>query len=348
MTDLTPATQNPEVQAPPNAKPGANDNAKPNAVNDNSARLGPGLAKTKGPTQPAEGPPKQPDQIGSQFAALGRREKAVRQQEQQLRAQQEQVSASLKSFQELENLSADEILERVAARKGIKPEEVLQSYIDKVTGKATSSEQALKDTKDPAVIALNKKLEEQARIIAEQNAKLEAKERAALEAQARSNVQAVQNECLQSANSAWTDESEFPLFFTDQADLSNAVFSFCAEQVKQYTEANGFGPEESDIEALIKAAPKLMIEDLLKTPRGQRLVALKSASSQQEPSIKPPLRNPSIQMKPVPRETEKPDQSSTQVRASTKYSNRSAIERARRTLPDRVVLTSGHSRGAGS
>ena len=337
MTDQTPSTQNPEVQAPPNAKPGTPTDAKPIAAND--TRQGPGLAKTKGPTQPAEGQPKQPDQLGSQFAALGRREKVLRQQEQQLRTQQEQFSASLKSFQELENLSADEILERVASRKGLKPEDIFQSYIDKATGKTANSEQALKDTKDPAILALNKKLEEQARINAELQAKLDAKDKATTEAQQRANVQAVQNECMQSATLAWTDESDFPLFFTDQSDLASSVFQFCAEKVNEYVKENGFEPEDADIQELIKAAPKLMIEDLLKTPRGQRLVALKAANAKQEPPIKPPIRKPSFRMQPVPKDEEKPDTSSTKVR--TKFDNSAAIARARATLPDRVSFGAG-------
>jgi hypothetical protein len=271
----------------------------------------------------------QPDKLGSQFAALGRKEKALRQQEQSLRAKEEQLTASLKQVQELESLSADEILERIAQRKGSKPEDLIQSWINKSTG-AKTAEKALEESKDPAVQALQSRIKDQEKAYNELKARLEAKETQAQEAQAKAAVELVQNECLQSATTAWTDESDYPLFFSDQQDLASQVLTYCRERVTQYRAENGFPPEDTDIAALIKAAPQLLIDNLLKSPRGQRLASLKQAQQAA------PVRTSGVKPRLTPSTTstpraESPDRTTNTVRTKLDHSER--LARAKNSIP---------------
>jgi hypothetical protein len=276
-----------------------------------------------------------PDQLGSQFAALNRKEKALRQQEQQLRAQHEQLQATQKQLLELENLSADEILERIAAKKGATPEDVIKGYIAKKTG-APNDEQALKESKDPAVQALAKKLAEQERANAELKAKLEEKDKSAQDAQRQAAVNAVHTECLQAATEAWTDESNFPDFFDDKQDLAKNVFAFCAQRVTAYEKENGFAPDEADIQALIKKAPELIIAELMRTPRGQRIAALKANGQAKPPltSAAKPKLSPNVPR--VPKDGEEPDEPKGKVR--TRFTNDDAVEKLKRQLPDSVTI----------
>lgn len=201
----------------------------------------------------------QPDKLGSQFAALSRKEKAARAKELELAAKAEQIGKLEQQYSELERLSAVEILERVAAKRGVASEDLIKDYIATKTGQPTA-DQALQESKDPAVQALAKKLEAQAKANQELQKKLEEKAEAEQRAQQQVQVQAVHSECLESASTSWSEESDYPLFFADQKDLASNVFQYCAARVQQYQQENGFPPDDADIAGLIKAAPELLLK----------------------------------------------------------------------------------------
>ena len=186
----------------------------------------------------------QPDKLGSQFAALSRKEKVIRAKELELATKAEQIKAQEQQYSELDKLSALEILDRVASKRGIASEDIIKDYIATKTGQPTA-DQALQESKDPAVQALAKKLEAQARANDELQKKLVEKEQAEQRANHQVQVQAVQHECLESATTSWSEESDYPLFFADQRDLASNVFQYCAARVQQYQAENGFAPDES-------------------------------------------------------------------------------------------------------
>lgn len=276
--------------------------------------------------------PKQPDKIGSQFAALSRKEKAIRAKEAEVAAKAEQVKSLETKWSDLEKLSAEEILDYVSTRRGIAPEEVIKGHLSKVTGQPTA-EQALKESKDPAVQALAAKLEAQAKANQELQKKLQEKEEAERAATQRAQVAYVQNECLTSATASWSDESDYPLFFADQADLAQSVFNYCARRVQEYREeTGGVTPEDSEIADLIKAAPELLLREQLASPRGKRIAGLKAAR-QAEAAEKPtPIaRKPKLNVPLVPHTDNRSvveEEPITNIRTSTDKAARLARARA--------------------
>jgi hypothetical protein len=268
----------------------------------------------------------QPDKLGSQFAALSRKEKAIKAREAEISAKAEQVKQLEQRWSSFENLSAEEIIEQVASRRGTTPEELIKGHISRITGQP-SAEQALKESKDPAVQALAAKLEEQSKANKELQKQLQEKAEAEQLAKQSANVALVQNECLQSASTNWSDESDYPLFFTDQGDLARNVFQYCAQRVNEYQRENGFAPEDSDIAKLIKAAPEVLLQEHLQSPRGQRIAGLKAsqvAAAKATTAIvrKPKLNVPLVSHTTNGVETQKPilrtkdDRSARLARAS--------------------------------
>lgn len=218
----------------------------------------------------------EPDKLGSQFAALSRKEKILKAREAELAKQAEQLRTQHEQVAELNKLSALEIVQRVAQQKGLKDEDIIKDYIASQTGQPTG-DQALAESKDPAVRALVAKLEAQAKANEQLQKQLQEKAEAEQIYQQQAQVAFVQNECLKSATTSWSEESDYPLFYIDQADLARNVFDYCAKRVSEYQREHGFAPDESDIDALIKAAPEYLLQEQLGSPRGQRIAGLKAA-----------------------------------------------------------------------
>jgi ribosomal protein S24E len=306
----------------------------PNAAQVAAVGTKPGIEGT--PQQP---PQAKPDNLGSQFAALDRRQRALRQQEQELASKRSAHEASLKEIQELDNLSADELLERIAKRKGRDTDSVIRDYIAKKTG-APTAEQALKDSKDPAIAELARKTAELERNNAELKKQLEEKdlnEKQSREAQqARASVEFVQNECLQSSKAIWAEgdeTSDYALFFADQKELATRVFQHCATVVSDYHKKYGFPPEESEVQTLIKDAPAILLKAELETSRGKRLAALKASNgTSQSGAAKPSLRPHTPR---VPKGDETPD---TKQPVRTRFSNQERVQKYLDSLPDEVSL----------
>lgn len=287
------------------------------------------------------------DGLGRQFMALDKRRQALNAREQELKAKAEQLQSREQQWSELDKLSALEIVQRVAQRKGTSDEEIIKSYIAAQTGQP-SAEQSLKESKDPAVQALAAKLEAQAKANEALQKKLQEKEQLEQRLQVQTQIQAVQNECLQSATTSWSEESDYPLFFADQADLAKSVFQYCAARVQQYEKENGFSPEDSDIAELIKAAPQLLLQEQLQSPRGQRIANLRTAQKQQakekervqKPRMSVPIQRPAV--------VDKGNESSTSnsnrprnERLDRDAQKRRAIERLEKQYPGDWSLGTG-------
>lgn len=288
----------------------------------------PAQAKTAKPQDPKAQPqaPEPPKNPGSQFAALDRREKAVKAREAEIRALEQAAQKTIDQAKEFEGLTADQIIERVAKARNATPEDLIKSYIAKATG-APSADKLIAESKDPAVQALYQQIRERDAALKELREKLEAKDKSEQEAQQRASVAAVQAECLSSASNAWSDESDFPLFFEDKADLSNAVFRYCANRVSSYVTEHGMQPDEDQIVELIKAAPKLIIDEIMASPRGKRIAGLRKPELQAPPEARTRPNLSPNRVAVVTRPEEPP-----QVRTKTDRNKRLAEAKAR--LPE--------------
>jgi uncharacterized protein (DUF305 family) len=271
--------------------------------------------------------PKVPDNVGHQFASLRHKEKTIETREREVKQYEDRVRQGLQQVQELESLSTDQLLERIATKKGQSPEDYIREYIAKKVG-APSADKTIEDSQDPAVRALAEQIKAQAKDNEELRKALKTRDDAEKAAKDNANVTAVQGECLASASSVFTEDSDYPMFFESKEDLASQVFQFCRDRVAWYQKTYNDVPAEDDLVELIKAAPQALLDAHLKTPRGQRILSLK-APPQATQSRKPRLSANAMTEVKSP-STSQP----TTVR--TKIDHQARLEEAKRRLPGNV------------
>ena len=268
-----------------------------------------------------------PDKMGSQFAAIRRQKQEARALEAAAQQKLKQAEQIQSEYSELDKLSTDQILERIAAKRGKAPEDLIQDYVTKKIG-APKPEDIIKDSKDPAVQALYQKLAERDKILEELQKKLDEKSEAELNAQHAAAVQRVQNDCLAAASESWSDENDYPMFFADRNDLATSVYKFAQDQVNIYHTEHDQWPDEEDIKGLIKRAPAIILEQRLASPIGQRVAALKTqtaADKKKSGGVKPKLNVPSVVS---------PESSNNKAPTiSTKFDRQGRLEAARKAFP---------------
>jgi hypothetical protein len=304
-------------------------------------------SKAKPGAQPAQGLPTNAteapeanasNKLGSQLAASKRLARKAAQQSALLRQQEAAAREVISKAEEFEKLPDDELIRRIATKRGVEPHVVIRDAIAKLTD--TQLPQVKIDEKtDPNIKALYERLEAESkerlaetkrreeleRKLAERDeqAKLEAAEKAQAE-----TVSTVNKECDASSKAAWETETDLAILFDDEQELSKAVFAKVGKAVLDYQAQYKQSPSNKEVLEAIKDAPSILLAEARKSPRFQRIAELRTQAEDAKPKPRGALlKGPKV-------ETDTGGAKKEPVKLVTKISDRERMANATKSIPD--------------